>query len=166
MLQEQRVTCLVMVIALSFLTGCYQASAPKGVGKPAPVFTIQDDETEVTLDQFRGKVVVLNFWASWCAPCITETPSLVTLQERLKDKGIVVVAVSMDEDEDAYHRFIKQYDVNFLTVREPSARTQHLYGTEKLPETYIIDRGGILRRRLINAADWSTPEIVEFLSKL
>jgi len=157
---------LIVFIALPLLTSCYHGSSPKGIGIPAPRFTIQDDERNITLDQFRGKVIVLNFWASWCAPCITETPSLVAMQERLRDKGIVVVAVSADEDEDAYHRFIKQYDMNFITVREPSARTQHLYGTEALPESYVIDREGILRRRLINAVDWSSPEVVEFLSRL
>jgi len=157
---------LVIAIGLLLLTGCYHGSPPKGIGAPAPTFTIQDDEKKISLTQFRGKVVVLNFWATWCAPCITETPSLVSMRERLKGKGIVVIAVSVDEDEDAYHRFIKQYDVNFITIREPGARTQHLYGTEELPESYVIDRDGILRRRLINAVNWNSPEIVEFLSRL
>jgi len=152
--------------ALSVLVGCYHGSPPKGIGSPAPEFTIQDDEKKITLEQFRGKVVVLTFWASWCAPCITETPSLVAMQERLKSQGVVVVAISADEDEDAYHRFIKQYGVNFITIREPDERTQHLYGTEAIPETYIVDRNGILRRRLINAVDWQFPEILEFLSRL
>jgi len=158
-----RVGILSVIVAV---TACYHGSAPKGIGTPAPNFTIQDDETKVALNQFRGKVVVLNFWASWCAPCITETPSLVVMQERLKDKGVVVVAISADEDEEAYHRFIKQYGISFVTVREPSMHTQHQYGTEKLPESYVIDRNGILRRRLINAADWNSPEITEFLSRL
>jgi peroxiredoxin len=77
-----------------------------------------------------------------------------------------VVAISADEDEQAYRRFIKQYGINFVTVREPSTQTQHQYGTEKLPESYVIDRNGILRRRMINAADWNSPEIIEFLSRL
>jgi len=162
-LAKCRAGVLSVIVAVS---ACYHGSAPKGVGAPAPDFTVQDDERKVALDQFRGKVVVLNFCASWCAPCITETPSLVVMQERLKDKGVVVVAISADEDEEAYHRFIKQYGISFVTVREPSAHTQHQYGTEKLPESYVIDRDGILRRRLINAADWNSPEITEFLSRL
>jgi len=162
-LAKCRAGVLSVIVAVS---ACYHGSAPKGVGAPAPNFIVQDDERKVALDQFRGKVVVLNFWASWCAPCITETPSLVAMQERLKDKGVVVVAISADEDEEAYHRFIKQYGISFVTVREPSANTQPQYGTEKLPESYVIDRDGILRRRLINAADWNSPEIIEFLSRL
>lgn len=162
-LAKCRLGILTVIVAS---TACYHGSAPKGIDAPAPNFTIQDDERKVALDQFRGKVVVLNFWASWCAPCITETPSLVSMQERLKNKGVVVVAISADEDEEAYHRFIKQYGISFVTVREPSMHTQHRYGTEQLPESYVIDRDGILRRRLINAADWNSPEITEFLSRL
>ena len=157
---------LVAGITLLLFTGCYHGTPPKGIGLPAPAFTIQDDERKITLDQFRGKIVVLNFWASWCAPCISETPSLVKMQSVLGDKGVVVVAISVDEDEQAYHRFIKEYGINFITVREPSAYTQHLYGTEELPESYVIDRDGILRRRLINAVDWNSPEVLEFLTKL
>jgi|SRR6476620_8879631 len=156
----------ILLVSIAITAACYHGSTPKGIGAPAPDFTVQDGERKVTLDQFRGKVVVLNFWASWCPPCITETPSLVAMQERLRDKGIVVVAISADEDEQAYRRFIKQYGINFVTVREPSTQTQHQYGTEKLPESYVSDRNGILRRRMINAADWNSPEIIEFLSRL
>ncbi len=118
------------------------------------------------LSQFKGQVVVLNFWASWCPPCIAETPSLVKMQQQMKAKGIVVVAISADEDAEAYHRFIQKYGMDFVTVRDPSAKIQHLYGTIQIPETYIIDRDGILRRKFANAFDWSTPEVTDFLSHL
>ena len=158
--------CAAGALTLFCMTSCYRGSVPTGIGLPAPNFAIRDDEKTISLAHFRGQVVVLNFWASWCRPCISETPSLVSMQERLRNKGVVVVGVSLDEDEDMYHRFIRQYGVNFVTVREPNARTEHLYGTMEIPETYIIDRNGILRRRLINSVNWSTPEIVEFLSTL
>src|SRR5437879_2667838 len=122
---------LVAGITLMVLTGCYHGSAPNGIGAPAPSFAVQDDDRQITLSQFRGQIVVLNFWASWCAPCISETPSLVKMQEVLRDKGIVVVAISIDQDEQAYRRFIKAFGINYVTVREPSAHTQHLYGTEQ-----------------------------------
>jgi peroxiredoxin len=88
------------------------------------------------------------------------------MQKQMKDKGIVVVAISADEDENAYHRFITKYGMDFVTVRDPTAKIQHLYGTIQIPETYIIDRQGILRRKFANAFDWSTPEVTDFLSKL
>jgi cytochrome c biogenesis protein CcmG, thiol:disulfide interchange protein DsbE len=91
-------------------------------------------------------------------------PSLVQMDQRLKDKGIAVLGISIDVDADAYHRFLRDYRVGFVTVREQKSAT--LYGTHGWPETYIIDRNGIVRRKFIGQVDWSQPEIVEFLTKL
>jgi cytochrome c biogenesis protein CcmG, thiol:disulfide interchange protein DsbE len=148
------------------LTGCYSGSRPPRIGNPAPDFTVQDDERRVTLSEHRGKIVVLNFWATWCPPCVEETPSLVRMQERMKDKGVEVLAISLDVDEGAYHKFLKDYKVDLLTVRDPNEKTNSLYGTFKYPETYIIDRNGVLRRKFIGAVDWTSPEIADYLSKL
>ena len=155
-----RLTPVILMIA------CYPNELPRHIGLSAPNFTIQDSDRSLALDKFRGQVVVLNFWASWCAPCIAETPSLVRMQERLKSKGVVVIAVSVDEDEQAYHKFLQEYHVNFLTVRDPSQRIQHLYGTEKIPETYIIDRSGILRYKRVNSQDWTSAELLQLLGSL
>jgi peroxiredoxin len=127
---------------------------------------VQDADRKVTLSELRGQIIVLNFWATWCPPCVEEMPSLVNLQQRMKDKGITVLAVSVDQDESAYHKFLKQYGVNLLTVRDPSEKSKNLYGTVKIPETYIIDRNGVVRRKFIGAVDWAEPEVVEFLGRL
>jgi len=127
---------------------------------------VKDADRTVKLSDYRGQVVVLNFWASWCPPCIQETPSLVQMQARLKDKGVVVLGVSEDADEDAYHRFLQRFSVNMVTVRDPSAKTKGLYGTVLIPETFIIDRKGVVRRKFVSAVDWNTPEITDFLTKL
>lgn len=148
------------------LTGCYSGTRPPRIGNPAPDFTVQDDERKVTLSEHRGKIVVLNFWATWCPPCVEETPSLVRMQQQMKDKGVEVLAVSLDVDEGAYHKFLKDYKVDLLTVRDPNLKSSTLYGTFKYPETYIIDRNGILRRKFIGAVDWTSPEIADYLSKL
>ena len=95
-----------------------------------------------------------------------EIPSLTQLQERFKDKGITVVGVSVDVDNAGYHKFLKDHKVDFLTVRDADQKANNLYGTFKFPETYIIDRKGIVRRKFIGAVDWSQPEIVDFLTKL
>ena len=155
---------LIMVVVL--LPGCYRGSRPPRIGTAAPDFTVQDADRKVVLDQLRGQVVVLNFWASWCGPCVEEMPSLVELQHRFKDKGVTVVGVSIDVDGDAYHKFLKDYKVDFLTVRDPDQKTSSLYGSFKWPETYIIDRNGIVRRKFIGAVEWTQPEIVDFLGKL
>jgi cytochrome c biogenesis protein CcmG/thiol:disulfide interchange protein DsbE len=91
---------------------------------------------------------------------------MVKMQQRLKDKGIVVVAVSIDVDDDAYHRFLNDYHVNMFTVRDPDQRTPALYGTHGWPETYVVDRTGVLRRKFIGPVDWNNPEIADFLTKL
>jgi cytochrome c biogenesis protein CcmG, thiol:disulfide interchange protein DsbE len=148
------------------LNSCYSGTRPPRIDGSALDFTIQDSERTVTLRQFRGQVLVLNFWASWCPPCIAETPSLVRMQTRFKNKGVVVLGVSADVDEAAYHAFMKKYDIGFLTVRDPDARVQHLYGTIQIPESYIIDADGVLRRKVVNAIDWESPEITAFLSQL
>jgi cytochrome c biogenesis protein CcmG, thiol:disulfide interchange protein DsbE len=156
----------ITIPALATLSGCYSGSRPKGIGHEAPTFTVQDSDREISLSQFRGQVVVLNFWASWCPPCIAETPSLVNMQKQLQTRGIVVVAISADEDEAAYRRFIKNYGINFLTMRDPSKRIQHLYGTILIPESYVIDREGVLRRKFISSVDWNSPEVKDLLGSL
>ena len=93
-------------------------------------------------------------------------PSLVQMQQKLKNDKIEVLAVSVDVDGSAYQKFLKDYNVNLLTVRDVEQRSNQLYGTFKFPETYIIDQNGVLRRKFIGAVDWNTPEIVDYLKKL
>ena len=154
--------CLLLVA----LSGCYSGTRPSRVGSNALDFTVQDGSNKVTLSQFRGQVVVLNFWATWCPPCVEEMPSLVEMQRRFKAKGVTVLAVSVDVDESAYRQFVKDHNVDLLTVRDPDQKSSALYGTFKFPETYIVDRNGVIRRKFIGAVDWTAPEVTDFLSKL
>ncbi len=164
MLASMRTVVVVSLLAVT--VACYRGSRPPRIGSNAPNFTIKDSDHSVTLSQFRGNIVLLNFWASWCPPCVEETPSLVEMQDRLRQKGVIVVAVSIDVDEAAYHRFLKAYKVNMVTVREPSQKTAELYGTHGWPETYIIDRTGVIRRKFVGPVDWNSPEVTQFLSRL
>ena len=127
---------------------------------------MQDAQNKITLSQYRGQVIVLNFWATWCPPCVEEMPSLVEMQRRMKAKGVTVLAVSVDVDESAYKQFLKDHNVSLLTVRDPEHKSSELYGTFKYPETYVIDRGGVMRRKFIGAVDWTEPDVVELLGKL
>ena len=157
----------VFVVAVLVLTiGCIRGSRPQRVGEAAPEFTVQDSDRKVELAQFRGHVVVLNFWATWCPPCVQETSSLISMQDRTRRQGVVVVGISIDVDEDAYHRFLKLRSVNFLTVRDPEQKISGIYGTHGWPETYIIDRQGVLRRKVVGPIDWTAPDVIEFLNKL
>ena len=164
-------TRTLLIASLSFglllsLAGCYGGAHPARIGSPAPDFTVQDSDRSVTLSQYRGKVVVLNFWATWCPPCVAETPAMVEMTRRMKDKGVVVLAVSIDADDAAYHKFLKDYNVNMITVRDEERKASNLYGTFGWPESYIIDRNGVIRRKFIGAVEWNSPEVTEFLSKL
>ena len=166
---------LLLTLVLAF-TACYHGFKPSGIDRPAPEFTVQDSDRSISLNQFRGKVVVLNFWASWCPPCVDELPSLMQLQTPMQDKGVVVIGVSVDADIADYQKFLKDHSVNFLTARDPVEQNQSntgvvaqvssKYGTFRFPETYIIDRDGVLRRRLIGPANFTQPEIMEYLSRL
>ena len=153
-------------LLIVLLAGCYSGSRPPHIGSNAPDFTVQDSDRKITLSELRGKVVVLNFWATWCAPCVEELPSLVNLQQKMRNKGITVLAVSVDQDESLYRRFVQDHNLNLLTVRDANQKSNNLYGTFKFPETYIIDRNGVMRRKFIGAVDWTEPEIIDYLGKL
>ncbi len=161
------ITIIGLLAALiGFFTGCYSGNHPARIGSNAPDFTVQDSDHTITLSQFRGQVVVLNFWATWCPPCVAETPALVSMQALLKNKGVTVLAVSIDADDAAYHKFLKDYGVNMVTVRDEAKKASTLYGTFGWPETYIIDRNGVIRRKFIGPVEWTSPEITDYLSKL
>lgn len=155
-----------VLILLMCLSACYSGSRPPRIGTSAPDFRVEDSEHQVALGQFHGQIVVLNFWATWCAPCVEEVPSLVEMQRRMRPKGVTVLAVSIDVDENAYRRFVKDHNVNLITVRDPDQKVSKLYGTFGWPETYVIDRGGVVRRKFIGPVDWTDPEVTDFLSKL
>jgi cytochrome c biogenesis protein CcmG, thiol:disulfide interchange protein DsbE len=146
--------------------GCYSGTRPPHVGSAAKEFSVQDSDRKVSLDQFRGQVVVLNFWATWCPPCVEELPSLMNLQDRMRERGVAVLGVSIDVDADAYHRFLKLHNINFLTVRDPEQKVAGRYGTTGWPETYVIDRQGVLRRKFVGPVDWNSPEVIDFLNRL
>jgi thiol-disulfide isomerase/thioredoxin len=152
------------LLAAMGATGCDRGDHPEQLGTRAPVFTLNDGQHAVDLSKLRGHVVVLNFWASWCAPCIEELPSLEELQRELPQ--VEVVAVSTDEDAVAYQRFLTEHSVSLLTVRDADQRSNAMYGTFRFPETYVIDKSGIIRRKFIGPQEWTSPEIVGYLKKL
>lgn len=125
---------------------------------------MNDGAHALRLDQYRGKVVVLNFWAAWCPPCLEEFPSLIELQRQMP--GIAVLAISFDEDDQLYRQFLIDNHIDLPTIRDATQRSNHAYGTTRPPETFIIDRNGVLRRKFIGAQDWTSPEIEQYLKQL
>lgn len=154
----------VLTAFVLLLGACDRGSHPELIGKKAPEFKVSDGVQSADLANLRGRVVVLNFWATWCVPCVEELPSLERLQRAMP--SIVVVGISNDSDADAYVKFLKKYNVDFLTVRDPSFRIPTMYGTVKIPETYVIDRQGVVRRKFVSAQEWTSPEIMDYLSRM
>jgi cytochrome c biogenesis protein CcmG, thiol:disulfide interchange protein DsbE len=154
-------------LALPLLAGVcwflYQAMTENIVeaGDRAPSFSVTTDGgRKITRSDFGGKVLVLNFWATWCPPCIEEIPTLDAMQKQLAARGVVVLAVSVDKNEQAYQQFLGKARVSFMTARDPAADISSLYGTFKYPETYIINKDGKVVAKLISNQDWTKPEIL------
>jgi peroxiredoxin len=149
---------------LALLAACDRGAHPAQTGQVAPDFTLTDGTTKVHLADYRGKVVLVNFWATWCAPCIQEVPSLLDLHHQ--DPSLAILGVSVDEDPDAYSEFLRRHHIDFITVRDPSESAAKLFHTEMWPETYVIDRKGIIRRKFVGAQDWTSPEVRAYLESL
>jgi len=162
----KKLASVLATLTVVVLSGCNTGSAPPKIGTVAPDFTVQDVDRKVTLSELRGKTVVLNFWASWCPPCVSETPSLVAMSRKMRDRNVIVLAVSVDDDDSAYHRFVKDQGMDMMTVRDSDKKSNELYGTHVFPETYIIDRNGVLRRKVIGETNWTAQEMTEYLTKL
>jgi len=154
----------MLLVSLGLTTGCNRGAHPKMLNVPAPDFTVSDGSTSIHLASYRGKVVLLNFWWSQCGPCIEELPSLLQLHH--DDPNLAILAVSIDEDADSYKQFIVRRHVDLTTVRDPDQTAPKLFGTDMWPETYLIDRHGIIRRKFVGATDWSDPEIRSFIAGL
>ena len=159
-----RILAVLVLVWLPLLSACNRGARPAQVDKKAPDFTVSDGSTTVHLSSYRGKVVLLNFWATWCGPCIVEIPSLVQLHHEMPD--LAIVAVSVDEDPDAYTHFIRERHIDFTTVRDPNESAPKLFHTDMWPETYVINRKGVIVRKFIGAQDWSSPEIRAYLKSL
>jgi peroxiredoxin len=159
-----RFISLILLLPLAVVLGCNRGAHPYQLNKPAPDFTVSDGASTVHLASYRGQVVLLNFWATWCPPCVQEMPGLIELHHERPD--LAILAVSIDEDPDAYFRFLARRHVDFTTVRDPGQTAAKLYHTEGWPETYIIDRQGVIRRKIVGDPDWSNPEIRTFLKSL
>lgn len=136
-------------------------------GDKAPGFSVvTEDGKIVTPTSFDGKLLVLNFWGSWCAPCIAETPSLEQFQRVFANKGVVVLGVSVDTNEKLYKDFLTRYRINFKTSRDPEADISYRYGTVQFPESYIIDSSGKVVEKIINAQNWMSPEFLDHIQKM
>ena len=132
------------------------------VGDSAPDFSITAaNGRTITPANFGAKLLVLNFWATWCPSCIQEVPSLDKFQERFANSGVVVLGISIDRDETRYRSFLARTRVSFLTAHDPENKINADYGTFKVPESYIIDNRGRVLRKIIGSQDWMSERVIQ-----
>jgi peroxiredoxin len=157
---------LIVGVALRFAL-LQRAPHPVSVGDTAPDFVLPAlGSGSVSLRDYRGQVVLVNFWATWCPPCVEETPSLVKFAEQMQNQGVTVFSVSVDTDANALQRYVIENRLSFLVARDPNQTVASRYGTFKFPETYIVDREGRVAEKIIGAADWQDARIITFVRDL
>ena len=168
----KKISILVVVTGLLLLAGC-SGGPPRSsvaVGKEAPDFTLVNMQGErVSLSDYRGQVVVINFWATWCPPCREEKPTMESLYQQFKNDGLVFLAVNVEADG---HQVVSQYllrqSYTFPILLDGKAEVQGLYGVFRYPESYIIDRDGTVVEHIIGSRDWMqnpTYRMIESLLK-
>ena len=160
--------CALLVL---FALPSYRLGEASIAGKTAEDFTLTVDGKPRRLSDYRGKVVVLNFWASYCQPCVEEAPSLNRLQRYLEPRGGTILEVSLDPEPSGYEKFIKDFNVPYPTWRDPNlqdgkSKIALNYGTSLIPETYVVDRRGRIARKLVSAQQWDSQEMLAYFEAI
>ncbi len=164
------ITTLLVVWSLKQNNPFFQSAnqAPVRVGLPAPDFTFPGlDGKKVSLSDYRGKVVFVNIWATWCPPCVEEMPSMQKLYQKLKGENFEILAVSIDsKGAKVVAPFMKKYQLTFPALLDSMGTIKRIYKTTGVPESYIIDRDGILVKKVLGPLDWSQPDILRLFRDL
>jgi thiol-disulfide isomerase/thioredoxin len=136
-------------------------------GGAAPALALTDIEGRAhDLSAYRGKVVLLNFWATWCEPCRQEMPSIQRLRDKLAGKPFAAIAINVDEPEARVRLFIKQTGFDLPVLLDPNKTITRTWGVRVLPVTFIVGKDGRVRYRLIGDLDWSSDRVVGLISEL
>jgi len=166
---------IVLCCALLFVAGCSKEGGSLGGGSPKPLekhrapamSVVSMDGTQLNLDSLKGKVVLLNFWATWCPPCREEIPSMMKLNTFMAGKPFQMICVSVDEGgKKAVAEFFKNTGFTLPAYFDTTGQAATTYGITGVPETFVIDKNGVIAKKVIGGLDWSSPEVLGFLEGL
>ena len=159
---------IIVLLQTKDRTVTFSGSPPLEQNVPAPNFALPDlDGKMVRLSDFKGKVVLLNIWATWCLPCVEEMPSIEKLHQELKDEDFKILAVSIDESgARTVAPFMKKHKLNFTALLDNKGAINSLYRTTGVPESFIIDQEGFVVEAVIGARNWASPQIIGYFRNL
>jgi peroxiredoxin len=160
---------LLIVVGTAVGVISLQGQSGRGLetGSPVPGFQLPAlGGGTADLAAYRGQVVLVNFWATWCPPCVSEMPSLDRLGRTLRGEGLVVLGVSVDADEQALRAFVARHDLGFTILRDPGAHTAAAFRVTGYPQTFLIARDGTLVKMVLGPAEWDTPEAIGYFRAL
>lgn len=165
-LKTGAVLAFIALLIFLFARPDYRQGEPSLHGRLAKDFQFTLNGKPMRLSDLHGQVVIVDFWASWCPPCVDEAPSLNALQQQIAPRSGTVLGVSIDDDESAYDNFLHMYHIAFPTFRDPSKKIETNYGTSMIPEAYVINRNGKIDRKVVGAQDWTSPEMMAYLNSV
>jgi peroxiredoxin len=162
------IAAAVAVAALFALYGSSRTAAPVTRGSSAPDFTLPSlaGDGDVALSALRGRVVLLNFWATWCAPCEDEMPAMQRLHEGLAGQGFELIAVSVDTGDAEVRAFRDRLGLTFPILLDPQRKASNLYQTFRYPESFLIDKSGKVVERYVGPREWDDPLYVQRIREL
>ena len=173
--KQLAIGCVVLAIVAGIAYGATQYLRkelfPVELGTKAPDFkalTLDSIPREKRLADYRGQVLMINVWATWCLPCRVEMPSIEALNKAYASKGLKIVAVSIDDPgTDATIRaFVKQYGLTFEVLHDAQGKISDQYDITGYPETFIVGKDGIIRKKLMSATDWNSPDARALVERL
>ncbi|GFO70174.1 thioredoxin [Geomonas limicola] len=159
---------VLMLLALSLAFGCTKRQEVAAEGKPAPDFTLKDlSGNPVQLSSLKGKVVLVNFWATWCPPCREEIPSMARMTQAMQGKPFQLLAISVDEGgKKAVVDFFQKSGNVLPALLDTDGAVSRLYGTTGVPETFVVNPKGVVVKKVVGAMDWSDPQVLAALDQL
>ena len=163
----KKLSLLILVCCFPvFIAACGQGPKVAEVGKPAPDFTLVDRKgTTWTLSELKGQVVFVNFWATWCPPCREEMPSMQRLYTMLPKDKFKMLAILTNDDPAVADSFTTKLGVTMPILNDQDNQVAPKYGLTGVPETYIIDKQGVLREKFIGPAEWDSPGFIQMMMK-